>query len=192
MEITLSIAIIAVIISAVSAIFTYVNLNRDQPNLIAWSEVIYDLNADIENPPPCFYIRLVNTGKRPIVLSAIEKIARNGSWRNPVGEPDYSGALEKLVIDHKRRREALLYKHTAVILKEAEFLEFYYDCYDFEVETTQLMDDDLFQAYDMAVIDILDKRYQIKDIKKNIKVTNNFIAAQNNAKKHLGQNSINI
>jgi len=72
-------------------------------------------------PEPIFYIKLVNTGRRPIVLVEIEKKNRNQSWRNPLGLPKVDA--EGMAYDSNKLREAFSTKHTSVILKEAEYFE---------------------------------------------------------------------
>jgi hypothetical protein len=167
----LLISIIAVFISAISAAVTIFNIYRDRAKVISWSEIVYDMSQDPDDPPPVLYIKIVNTGLRPIILISIKKIAKNSSWGNALRYPDYDQLnvnASDAIRDPETRRSVFSIKNTSVVLKESEYFEVSYGIDDFQHEVRSFFNDELHEATSMQIEDVLGTKIKIKDIKKNI------------------------
>ncbi|WP_312975699.1 hypothetical protein [Stutzerimonas nitrititolerans] len=169
MDAATSLSIAAVFISAISAGITLFGYIRDKSKIIAWSEVVYDKSKSLDNPPPCFYLKIVNIGRRPIVLTDIEKIGKNGRWRNPLAEPELDKPIDT-VLKEKKIKDIFSTKNTSKVLQEAEFFEASYDLEDFRFEVFSFDDDKLVEATNFFIMDILGKKYPVRNAKKNISV----------------------
>ena len=167
MDAATALSIAAILISAISAGITLFSYIRDKSKIIAWSEVVYDKSKDLNNPPPCFYLKIVNIGRRPIVLTSIEKRGKNGRWSNPLAEPE----LEKPInaaLKENNLKDIFSTKNTSKVLQEAEFFEISYDIDNFRFEVFSFNDDELVEAENFLIMDILGKKYPVKNAKKNI------------------------
>ncbi len=167
MDIATTLSIVAVVISAISAGITAVSYIRDKPKIIAWSEVVYDNSKDPENPPPLFYLKIVNAGRRPIVLTEIEKKGPNGCWRNQLAEPQLDKPINKALRENKIQ-DIFSTKNTSKVLREADFFEVSYDINEFRFEIYSFNNDQLIEANNLFVLDIFGKRYPVKYAKVNI------------------------
>lgn len=167
MDAAASLSIAAILISAISAGITVFSYIRDKSKIIAWSEVLYDKSKSLDNPPPCFYLKIVNIGRRPIVLTSIEKRGRNGRWSNPLAEPKLEKPIDA-VLKERKLRDVFSTKNTSKVLQEAEFFEISYDVEDFPFEVFSFDDGEITEATDFFILDILGKKYPVKNAKKNI------------------------
>ena len=167
----LLISIIAVSISAISAAFTIFNIYRDRARVISWSEVVYDMSQDPDDPPPVLYIKIVNTGRRPIILTSVKKVAKNSTWGTPLRYPDYKQldiTVSDAIKDPETRRSVFSIKNTSVVLKESEYFEVSYGIDDFQHEVRNIFNDEFHEADNMYIENIVGSKIKIKDIKKNI------------------------
>lgn len=167
MDAATSLSIAAILISAISAGITVFSYIRDKSKIIAWSEVVYDKSKSLDNPPPCFYLKIVNIGRRPIVLTSIEKRGRNGGWSNSLAEPELGKPIDE-VLKESKLKDVFSTKNTSKVLQEAEFFEVSYDIEDFLFEVFSFDDDKLIEATDFFIMDILGKKYPVKNAKQNI------------------------
>lgn len=85
MDISNIIAISALLISLITLIFTIFNFLRDRSKVRVWSELYYtpaSNSTDLDKLVPNLKIRIVNAGRRPIVISALIQVSLNFEYRS--------------------------------------------------------------------------------------------------------------
>jgi hypothetical protein len=160
-------SIIALTISAFSAALTVFSHLRDRPRIIAWSEVVYDRSKDPENPPPCFYLKIVNAGRRPIIITSIEKKSKETSWTNGIVEADLGREIFTHITEEDWKKMCST-EHSSKVLKESEFFEAAYEGDDFLAQICDFSGDKFSKADRLFVIDIFGRSYPVRNSKKHI------------------------
>ncbi|MFO7593774.1 MAG: hypothetical protein R6X15_07005 [Pseudomonadota bacterium] len=165
MDVSFWLSITATILSIGSFGFTVYNILRDRGRILATSEIFYD-NSRALNPGPSVLIRVVNSGRRPIVLTKLVRVCSQGEWASFLSTPsldtDENGYAVRMPASSQ-----FVAQNTAVRLPESGVYEqvIHHDDYS---ELHGLFEDDVRTAKDLYFEDVLGRRYRIKDAEKNL------------------------
>lgn len=143
MTVQLAISIAAIVLSVCSFILsTYVAL-RDRSRLKTESHAYrHDETGEYYS----FYFKVVNAGRRPIVRTLIE-----GTYDN-----------------NHRSGQYIDYENKGIKLAEGEYYEHHLGKFDGLMVCDPQGDGDFFDLLDLFVVDSANRKYKIKDAKKNI------------------------
>lgn len=167
MEVTIAISLVALIFSAVSIGFAIYSIIRDKGRLQVWSEIYYDSSKDLGNPPPCLKIRIVNAGRRPVVLTSLVKKSSTLIWSSPIVSPNLL-TNEKGYLERLPSMQDFSAQNTCLVLQENHVFEFVIeDGSPFDLIAS--IDDKVHCAEKLYVEDVLKKKYYVKWSKENIK-----------------------
>ncbi|TBU76191.1 hypothetical protein [Phytopseudomonas daroniae] len=159
------IALLALLVSCVSMGVSLYNVVRDRARIKAYSSIYYDHSRSLE-PDPSLRIRVVNVGRRPVMLAYLVKSSREGEWAStlrPIQPPEESGGQLGVWID-----KAMLAQHSALRLAEGEVFEMLIHREDYGFHLCNCSGDSVLEAEKLYVEDVQGRRYFVKGSRKNI------------------------
>jgi hypothetical protein len=165
---TVVISSIALVVSTINLVFTIYNIFRDRGKVTAWAEISYDTSKDPDNPPPALRVRVVNSGRRPIVILYIVKEAKTRIWFSSIVDPvlpiDENGKLLRFP-----KNKDFVAQNSCLTLREGEVFEW---IIDYEEHLGELIFDDgnFHFAKKLYIEDVLKNRYYVKKSFENIKI----------------------
>lgn len=159
------IALLALLVSCVSMGVSLYNVVRDRAWIKAHSSIFHDYSRGTE-PGPSLRIRVVNAGRRPVMLTYLVRSGRQGEWSeslcpvrlHEIGEDDLAGLIEK----------SKLTQYFALRLAEGEVFEKIVHRDDYNYELCDFIEDELREAEKLYVEDVQGRRYFVKGSRKNI------------------------
>ncbi len=140
----LAISITAIILAILSFGLSLYVVLRDRSNLITESQAYQHQES---GEYYCLYFKVVNSGRRPIVLTMIEGVYEEN---HTCGE----------FIDHENK---------GIKLEEGEFYEHRFGKYDGIMVCDPLEQSEFFNIIDLRIVDSAGNKYGIKNAKENIR-----------------------
>ena len=162
------ISVIALFFSAISLGFTIYNILRDRGKINVWSEIYFDSSKSFENPPPALKIRIVNSGRRPIIIVKIVKKSEKSEWSTSIVNPSLPKDENGFLLEAPTPKDFLA-QNTCLVLREGEVHEWIIDYEEHLSNLIHLHDDEVHFASKLYIEDVLKKRYYVKDSLQNIK-----------------------
>jgi hypothetical protein len=141
----LAISIVAITLSILSFGLSFYVALRDRPRLKTESQAYRHQET---GEYYSFYLKAVNSGRRPIVLTLIE------------GQHEGNHKCGTF-IDYENR---------GVKLEEGEFYEYRFGKFDGIMVCDPHDQGDLFDLVDLSIVDSADKKYRVRNAKENIQL----------------------
>jgi len=163
-EIPLIVSIFAAIISGLSLVISFYSVRRDRAQVHARSEVFYDKTRTLE-PEPRMRVRIINAGRRPIIITQFVIISDQGNWFTSLRVLEGS-ELQEAIIEGRPLIEKFVAQNTSIRLSEGEVFEIIIH-HDDDRILYDFFEDDQREAQDLQVEDVLGRRYRVKDAKKS-------------------------
>jgi hypothetical protein len=170
---TIFISCTALIISIISLTFTIYNILRDRGKVTAWAEIFYDSSKDPDKPPPALRVRVVNSGRRPIVILHIVKEAKTGTWFSSIVDPvlpiDENGNLLR-----PPKVKDFVAQNSCLTLREGEVFEIIINYDEHLGELVNFDGENVHFTKKLYIEDVLKNRYYVKKSFENIKILSGF------------------
>ncbi|WP_313054317.1 hypothetical protein [Pseudomonas lopnurensis] len=164
-EISLILSIFAAIVSGLSLAISFYNVRRDRAQVLARSEIFYDESRGLE-PGPSMRVRIVNSGRRPIIMTQFVIVSEQGNWFSPLRGLG-SRELQEIITEGRPLMEIFVAQNTSIRMSEGDIFEMVIHHDDNRI-LYNFFEDEEREARDLQIEDVLGRRYRIQDAKKNI------------------------
>ena len=163
--IALIFSIFAAVVSGLSLVISFYNVRRDRAQVLARSDIIYDGSHSLD-PSPSMRVRIINSGRRPIIITQFVIISEQGNWFAPLRGLGGRELLEAIA-EGRPLIEKLAAQNTSIRLSEVDIFEMLIH-HDDDRILYNFFEDDQREAQDLQIEDVLGRRYKIQDAKKNL------------------------
>ncbi|MBA4681508.1 MAG: hypothetical protein H2075_01860 [Pseudomonas sp.] len=164
-EISLILSIFAAVVSGLSLAISFYNVRRDRAQVLARSEIFYDGSRSLE-PGPGMKVRIINSGRRPIIITQFVIISEQGNWFAPLRGLG-GRELQEAIAEGRPLIEKLIAQNTSIRLSEGDIFEMVIH-HDDDRILYSFFEDDQREAKDLQIEDVLGRRYRVQDAKKNL------------------------
>lgn len=164
------VSILALVVSVSSLILAALAYRRDRSNVRAWSNIVWQqMGPEPNETSPMMHVRIVNLGRRPVLV--LDLVMKNGrlTWRRSLKEPDFGkkviGVSDVVEMFHNKSAA----HEVAVKLNEGEAFELVFreeDKYDFILTSV----DPIVFAEQLFIEDVSGARSPVESSKGHLRV----------------------
>lgn len=160
--------IVALVLSVVGLAISILNYHRDRPKIRAWADIIWHAQGKTpDSRTPMLRVRIVNKGRRPIVLLNLVLKADGGTWGLQLKPPEFPNQEHSVSEALSILDRHALAQNSGVRLLEGDVMDIHYWPKD-QFKFMHIDSDFAVEAERMYVEDFAGTRYRVRNDRKHL------------------------